>query len=88
MNFSAFQLNSSIHLLKTEKLNLMTHGGADRLLTHFFVFMSIYRGVSDCASEPGGGPGRADLPIGICILASQPEVQHVDLPHRLRSSAN
>ena len=50
--------------------------------------MSIYRGVSDCASEPGGCPGRADLPIGICILASQPEVQHVDLPHRLRSSAN
>ena len=50
--------------------------------------MSIYRGVSDCASEPGGSPCRANLPIGICVLASQAEVQHVDLPHRLRSSAN
>ena len=57
-------------------------------LTHLLVLVSIDGSVSDGASEPGRGPGWPHLPIGVGVLPGQAEVQHVDLPHCLRSSAN
>lgn len=48
---------------------------------HFLVFVGVDRGVSDRASEAGGGPGRSHFARRVGVLAGKAEVEHVNLFH-------
>ena len=55
---------------------------------HLLVLVSVDGGVSDGAPEAGSCAGGPHLARGVGVLPRQPEVQHVDLPHGLRSPPN